>query len=691
MPPWAGVVALALAARLGAALIGLAGDDGRGRLPLFWNADTPRYLELSASLLTRFEFATAAGPETYRLPGYPLLLMPGVALAAPALYALLVQALACALLAVVVFDAARLVGLGTRAALLAGALCAVEPTLLAWSLHLMADSLLATVVGAALWAWFRHLRTGSVAALGVAGALAGCAALVKPVAVGLALVIGLLAVKAGRGRGARLLLVATLPALLVLGGWHLRNHVVAGFTGFTTQWLHLNRSADYAVWRSAHPGATREERLRERSRRGLLPADWARQEPLRVEAPLVDRLRVHVDGVARSLVNPGVLIWVQLVGLEPRDAAAPRELHRAGTLLFFTRSFSERPHVVAATAILGSLLLGYWALAVVGLKEVAARSPAAAWGAVAFIGYFALAAGGPWGESRFRVPFTSALCLLAGAGLERLLRGAAAGASTASTAYRSFWDGVSSSFPDLGDALSTRLYRSNEEWLLRNHLPPAARLLKTDLWDECRNTRILQWAARGGASAYGVDIALGTVRQAQTEFPRGALRGAVADVRQMPFASGSFDAVYSMGTIEHFAESERAFAEIARVLRPGGVAIVGVPNRHDPFLRPLVVALLYRLGLYGYGYEKSFSRRALREMARRVGLSPVEDTGILFVPGWLRMFELLCWQRMPRLVPLAERLIAPFVWLDGRTSALRRFGYLVVCVARRPGPAASRP
>ena len=57
--------------------------------------------------------------------------------------------------------------------------------------------------------------------------------------------------------------------------------------------------------------------------------------------------------------------------------------------------------------------------------------------------------------------------------------------------------------------------------------------------------------------------------------------GAAADVRAIPFRDDSFDAIYSMGTIEHFDETERAVEEMVRVLKPGGCAIVGVPNRHD--------------------------------------------------------------------------------------------------------------
>jgi SAM-dependent methyltransferase len=175
--------------------------------------------------------------------------------------------------------------------------------------------------------------------------------------------------------------------------------------------------------------------------------------------------------------------------------------------------------------------------------------------------------------------------------------------------YRNFWRRVGQDFPDLAGARSTDFYFHNEVRLLADHLPTlrGCRLLKTDLWDEAKNTRILCWAAEQGALVYGIDISEPIVRQARATFGGTPARFNLADVRSLPFADDSFDAIYSMGTIEHFDESEAAVREMARVLKPDGRLVLGVPNRHDPFLRPLLVWLLSTLGLYAYGFEKSYA------------------------------------------------------------------------------------
>jgi len=265
---------------------------------------------------------------------------------------------------------------------------------------------------------------------------------------------------------------------------------------------------------------------------------------------------------------------------------------------------------------------------------------------------------------------------------------------TLPSTYRDFWVGVGERFPDLAGAVSTRYYSDNERRLFTEHLPAleGLRILKTDLWDEAKNTRILAWASRRGALAYGIDISEPTVTQARAAFDTGpnarhCLHGAVGDVRELPFCDASFDAIYSMGTIEHFAETERAVQEMARVLKPGGRAIVGVPNRYDPFLRPLLATVLQAVGLYAYGYEKSYSRRALKLMLERAGLDVVAETAILFIPGWLRMLDLACHSWCPPLAALTGALVRPFVFLDRHVPAVRRHGYLLATVAMKPSRA----
>jgi SAM-dependent methyltransferase len=70
----------------------------------------------------------------------------------------------------------------------------------------------------------------------------------------------------------------------------------------------------------------------------------------------------------------------------------------------------------------------------------------------------------------------------------------------------------------------------------------------------------------------------------------GALAGqeretVVADMRDLPFADGSFASVLAVQSIEHVPDPERVLAEVVRVLEPGGVAVLVTPNRLT-FARP---------------------------------------------------------------------------------------------------------
>lgn len=73
-----------------------------------------------------------------------------------------------------------------------------------------------------------------------------------------------------------------------------------------------------------------------------------------------------------------------------------------------------------------------------------------------------------------------------------------------------------------------------------------------------------------------------------------------ADLTRMPFPSRSFDCVFCSHVLEHVADDERAMAELHRVLRPGGWALIQVPVRSDVTLEdPTITSPDLRRQLFG--------------------------------------------------------------------------------------------
>lgn len=77
----------------------------------------------------------------------------------------------------------------------------------------------------------------------------------------------------------------------------------------------------------------------------------------------------------------------------------------------------------------------------------------------------------------------------------------------------------------------------------------------------------------------GLDVDPGKLAAAERHL---SARGVAAelrcgDVRQMPFADGSFDVVIDFGTCFHISRPEAALSEIARVLGEGGVLVHETP------------------------------------------------------------------------------------------------------------------
>jgi SAM-dependent methyltransferase len=97
-------------------------------------------------------------------------------------------------------------------------------------------------------------------------------------------------------------------------------------------------------------------------------------------------------------------------------------------------------------------------------------------------------------------------------------------------------------------------------------------------------TDFIQWL-RAGARASGIDLtpeALDNlthrIRVYELPAPEQTM---VADAEKLPFESNSFDLGYSFGVLHHSPNTEKAIAELVRVVRPGGEIKLMLYNRHS--------------------------------------------------------------------------------------------------------------
>lgn len=58
----------------------------------------------------------------------------------------------------------------------------------------------------------------------------------------------------------------------------------------------------------------------------------------------------------------------------------------------------------------------------------------------------------------------------------------------------------------------------------------------------------------------------------------------IADATDLPFKDKTFDRIIATEILEHIPDDQKAISEMYRVLKPGGIVMVTVPNKNYPFL-----------------------------------------------------------------------------------------------------------
>jgi SAM-dependent methyltransferase len=106
----------------------------------------------------------------------------------------------------------------------------------------------------------------------------------------------------------------------------------------------------------------------------------------------------------------------------------------------------------------------------------------------------------------------------------------------------------------------------------------------------------------------------------------------------LPFPDASFDLILSHEVLEHVQDDHLAAAEMARTLRPGGRAVIFVPNRGYPF----ETHGIYWRGRYHFGnipLVNYLPRRLRDRLAPHVRVYSASDLAALFVGLPMRLVQ----------------------------------------------------
>lgn len=161
-----------------------------------------------------------------------------------------------------------------------------------------------------------------------------------------------------------------------------------------------------------------------------------------------------------------------------------------------------------------------------------------------------------------------------------------------------------------------------------------------------------RFAGSNGSTRWiGMDFATQMLMQAKERVDDGKTQFVRGDVTRLPFPDASIDIVTNMGLMEYVDDEDTTLQETARVLKPGGIVIVTLPNVSSPFrvwhrfmrgvfsfLRKVfsnhrrVGYLDAMLGPFGQDVlgHREYSPREYQERLRQLGFKTVDVCGYNF-------------------------------------------------------------
>jgi SAM-dependent methyltransferase len=116
-----------------------------------------------------------------------------------------------------------------------------------------------------------------------------------------------------------------------------------------------------------------------------------------------------------------------------------------------------------------------------------------------------------------------------------------------------------------------------------------------------------------------------------------------ASVYELPYGEGTFDLVVSFSVFEHLSEYERALGEVARVLAPGGLFLLGMPS-----VNRMMEVGFRAIGFRGIEDHHVTTPRAVSRAFGAAGLRPLRRRGLDLPVRPLRVYHTWLLEKVTR-------------------------------------------
>jgi hypothetical protein len=446
------ILIVALVLRLGLAVVAWLLNPQNPEI--FHAADTDSYLKPAIELATtgRFTDYYDGLPELFRTPGYPLFLVPGVWLGNVYRVIIPLQILLTGLTGYFIYKTVLLLFKSERVALLSVGVYTIEPLAALFASKILTETLFSTLFTIFLFYFLRYVEGKKLADLAIAAVILVTSAYVRPISYYLPVLIslGMALWVVGKEPEKKRLLLHTVSFFLIsaslLGVWHIRNHLVAGYPAFSSvnavnlyYWtapaieanktgknfdkiqesMRVNDPKVMCFNQSLYGPRTTPDKLQ--CNKSIAFQEMEREGVKTIKENLPRYSLMHLDGIIRTLLGPAVSDYQILFGNPIDFPALTGTTFQDGILLHLGNIITKAPGLLVIYILLGLLSWSFLFLTLVGFWGRPSLGGLQLFTILSVGAYFIVVGGGTVGQGRYRHPLMPILCLVAGYGLSLIL------------------------------------------------------------------------------------------------------------------------------------------------------------------------------------------------------------------------------------------------------------------------------